>query len=74
MLARYRVVVVIYVLALLNAAFVADNGYRGFAWEFFWRTFLIMGTGISGLWLMICWVISPFLPKPKIVSKGHPGS
>ncbi len=61
MLARYRVVVLIYVLAFLFAAFMANHPRPGigFAWDGFLTVGLVLGTGFSGLWLLLCWVVLP---------------
>lgn len=61
MLARYRVVVLVYLLAFLFAAFMANHSPPnfGFSWEGFWKIGLLLGTGISALWLLVCWVILP---------------
>lgn len=61
MLARYRVVVLIYVLVFALAAIVGKvfHATQAADWERFWAVGLIPGTVIAALWLLVCWVILP---------------
>lgn len=48
---RYRVVVLILILALMPAFVIG-----GYSWTGFWLIELILGGGISAIWLLISWV------------------
>jgi hypothetical protein len=61
MLARYRVVILVYILAFLFAGLATNLFHvsRPFDAERFWNVWFFIGTGISGFWLLLCWVVCP---------------